>query len=103
MLVPIAALKRDPDAWRKVEAWLIAHGKNVVEVQELGNRGRRRADRCQAGLGRPGRMSLPLHCGQAGTALSCSPIDNVTATTPPFGSSRRVLVHRRCAQFDSSL
>jgi hypothetical protein len=36
VLVPIAALKgwqaRDPDAWRKVEAWLIARGKNVVEV-----------------------------------------------------------------------
>ena len=36
VLVPIAALKgwqeRDPDAWRKVEAWLIAGGKNVVEV-----------------------------------------------------------------------
>ena len=36
VLVPIAALKgwqeRDPDAWRKVEAWLIAGGKNVVKV-----------------------------------------------------------------------
>ena len=36
VLVPMAALKglqeRDPDAWRKVEAWLIAHGTNVVEV-----------------------------------------------------------------------
>ena len=36
MLVLIAAVKgwqaRDPDAWRKVEAWLIARGKNVVEV-----------------------------------------------------------------------
>jgi predicted PhzF superfamily epimerase YddE/YHI9 len=36
VLIPIAALKgwqeRDPDAWRKVEAWLIARGKNVVEV-----------------------------------------------------------------------
>jgi hypothetical protein len=27
-----------------------------------------------------GRMALPLHCGQAGTPLSCAPIDNVTAT-----------------------
>lgn len=36
VLVPIAALKgwqeRDPDAWRKVEAWLIARGKNIIEV-----------------------------------------------------------------------
>ena len=36
VLVPIAALKgwqeRDPDAWRKVEAWLIARGTNIVEV-----------------------------------------------------------------------
>jgi hypothetical protein len=36
VLVPIAALKgwqeRDPEAWRKVEAWLIARGTNVVEV-----------------------------------------------------------------------
>ncbi len=36
VLVPIAALKgwqeRDPDAWRKVEAWLIARGTNVLEV-----------------------------------------------------------------------
>jgi len=36
VLVPMAALKgwqeRDPDAWRKVEAWLIARGTNVVEV-----------------------------------------------------------------------
>jgi hypothetical protein len=36
VLVPIAALKgwqaRDPDAWRKVEAWLVARGKTVVEV-----------------------------------------------------------------------
>jgi hypothetical protein len=36
MLVPVAALKgwqeRDPDAWRKVAAWLIARGTNVVEV-----------------------------------------------------------------------
>ena len=36
MLAPIAALKgwqeRDPDAWRKVTAWLIARGTNVVEV-----------------------------------------------------------------------
>ena len=36
VLGPSAALKgwqeRDPDAWRKVEAWLIASGKNVVEV-----------------------------------------------------------------------
>ena len=35
VLVPIAALKgwqEDPDAWRKVEAWLIARGTNVVEV-----------------------------------------------------------------------
>jgi len=36
VLVPIAALKgwqeRDPGAWRRVEAWLIARGKNVVEV-----------------------------------------------------------------------
>ena len=36
VLVPIAALKgwqeRDPDAWRKVEAWLIVRGTNVVEV-----------------------------------------------------------------------
>jgi hypothetical protein len=36
LLVPIAALKgwqeRDPDAWGKVESWLIARGTNVVEV-----------------------------------------------------------------------
>jgi hypothetical protein len=36
VLVPIAALKgwqeRDPEAWRKVEAWMIARGMNVVEV-----------------------------------------------------------------------
>jgi hypothetical protein len=36
VLVAIAALKgwqeRDPDAWRKVEAWLIARGQTVVEV-----------------------------------------------------------------------
>ena len=36
VLVPMAALKgwqeRDSDAWRKVEAWLIARGTNVVEV-----------------------------------------------------------------------
>ena len=36
VLVPIAALKgwqeRDPDAWRKVEAWLIVRGTNVVDV-----------------------------------------------------------------------
>ncbi|HKW92914.1 MAG TPA: hypothetical protein VJX92_13520 [Methylomirabilota bacterium] len=36
MLVPVAALKgwqeRDPDAWRKVAAWLVARGMNVVEV-----------------------------------------------------------------------
>ncbi len=36
VLVPVAALKgwqeRDPDAWRKVAAWLHARGKDVVEV-----------------------------------------------------------------------
>ena len=36
VLVSIAALKgwqeRDPGAWRRVETWLIARGKNVVEV-----------------------------------------------------------------------
>ncbi len=36
VLVPVAALKgwheRDPDAWRKVAAWRIARGKDVVEV-----------------------------------------------------------------------
>lgn len=36
VLVPIAALtgwqERDPDAWRKVAAWPIACGKDVVEV-----------------------------------------------------------------------
>ena len=37
VLVSIATLKgwqeRDPDAWRKVEAWLIARRKTVVEVR----------------------------------------------------------------------
>lgn len=36
VVVPLAALKgwkqRDPAAWKLVEGWLIAHGKNVVEV-----------------------------------------------------------------------
>jgi hypothetical protein len=36
VLVPLSALKgwqeRDPGAWTKVEAWLIARGTNVMEV-----------------------------------------------------------------------
>ena len=42
MLVPVAALKgwweRDPDAWTKVAAWLIARGKNVFEAQQCPTR-----------------------------------------------------------------